>query len=79
MQVEISNTGNANNELLHVYKLRQTGRGQATECKPMCSIYEDDFFELLTEKDFIKATEQNKIRFNVDEAELRQKAKTIFN
>lgn len=74
MNVEISNQG----ELLHVYKLRSTGRGQATECKPMCSIYEDDFFDLLTVKDFEKATEQNKIRFNVNETELREKAKTVF-
>lgn len=74
MFVEINNTGN---DLLHVYKVHNR-QMRSTDTRPLCSIWEDDFLELLTVGDYMKATQGTKIHFDISEAELRNKAKTIF-
>lgn len=74
MLVEIHNTGT---DLLQVYEIHNR-RMKSSETRPICSIFEDDFFDMLPEKEYDKATEQSKIHFEVNRTILLMKCKTLF-
>ena len=75
MLVEIHN--NSASDTLTVYKIYHKPC-MLSEIRPLCSIYEDDFFELLPEREFNNATDKGKIHFEVNKAQLLDKAKRIL-
>lgn len=69
MKIEIQQiTNDPANSLLHVY---------AGSTRPICSIYEEDFSELLTQKQLEKFVDGGS-EFDVSKFNLLQKAKTIY-
>lgn len=69
MKIEIESTSNnPANTLMHVYD---------GNTRPLCSIYEEDFAEVLTERQLVKF-ENGENKFDVNKSELLNKAKTIF-
>jgi hypothetical protein len=64
------------NTMLSVYKCYNT-KQKLFEFRPFCKIEEDDFFDLLTENEFLKA-QNGKIQFNVSINKLIEKAKKIY-
>lgn len=74
MLAMINNTGG---EILHVYEVHNR-RCKNTGTRPICSIWEDDFLNLLSEKEYEKATEGGKIYFEVNKIELFNNCKTKF-
>jgi len=78
MKVEICSNDNGSGMIttLNVFKCYNPQQN-LFETKPFCKIEEDDFFELLSEKEFEKA-EQGKTVFNVSLSKIEEKAEVIY-
>lgn len=77
MLVEIHNMGGGANDTLHVYEVTNR-KSKTTAPRPFCSIYEDDFLDLLSEAESDKAA-NGKIHFNVNKMELFTRCKRGFS
>jgi hypothetical protein len=78
MLVEIHSLDNGSgvNTKLDVY-LSYNPQRKLFEQRPFCMIEEDDFFDLLAEKEFEKA-QNGKIHFNVAKTQLFEKANKVY-
>ncbi len=78
MLIEIcsNDNGSGTNSTLDVYKCYNPAQ-KLFEFKPFCKIDEDDFFNLLSEKEVEKAN-NGKIHFNISIEKLSDKAKLIY-
>jgi len=78
MLVEIISLDNGSglNTKLDVY-LSYNPQRKLFENRPFCCIEEDDFFDILPDKEVDKAIE-GKTQFNVNKAQLFDKAKRIY-
>lgn len=71
MKVEIyNNSTDPANSILHCHELKSL--------RAFCSIYEEDFIELLTDDQY-KLLEKGRTIFNIDKQELLMKSKSVFH